>query len=167
MRTALYLRVLTAQQKPDLQRDGLRSDAERMGLEVMTEYTDVAVSGRWAGRRARTAANSLNVLGLRPSPRAPILTPIAICSMVSEDCMRTLGASVLIDPQSGDATSPVVRVRVLYRTDFDPAEYDRRLATFAHYLVKDGKGGDTPRRALWPRRRRCARLSRPRLAQSP
>ena len=50
MRTALYLRVSTAQQKPDLQRDGLRSYAERMGFEVMTEYTDVAVSGRKEGR---------------------------------------------------------------------------------------------------------------------
>ena len=50
MRTALYLRVSTAQQKPDLQRDDLRSYAERMGLEMCMEYTDVAVSGRKEGR---------------------------------------------------------------------------------------------------------------------
>jgi DNA invertase Pin-like site-specific DNA recombinase len=49
-RTALYVRVSTAQHKPDLQRDGLRSDAERLGFEVRTEYTDVAVSGRKEGR---------------------------------------------------------------------------------------------------------------------
>jgi hypothetical protein len=79
--------------------------------------------------------------------------------------MRTLGASILIDPQYRDATSPVVRVRVLYRANFDPAEYYRRLATFARYLVKDGKGGRYPRGALWPRGDRCARISRPGLAQ--
>jgi DNA invertase Pin-like site-specific DNA recombinase len=50
MRTALYLRVSTSQQKPDLQRDDLRSYAERMGLEIRVEYTDVAVSGRKEGR---------------------------------------------------------------------------------------------------------------------
>lgn len=50
MRTALYLRVSTAQQKPDLQRDDLRSYAERTGLAIITEYTDVAVSGRKEGR---------------------------------------------------------------------------------------------------------------------
>jgi DNA invertase Pin-like site-specific DNA recombinase len=50
MRTALYLRVSTAQQKPDLQRDDLHSYAGRTGLAIITEYTDVAVSGRKEGR---------------------------------------------------------------------------------------------------------------------
>jgi len=50
MRTVLYLRVSTAQQKPALQRDDLRSYAERTGLAIITEYTDVAVSGRKKGR---------------------------------------------------------------------------------------------------------------------
>lgn len=49
-RTALYLRVSTAGQKPDLQRDGLRDYAERAGLDVMRDYCDVAVSGRKEGR---------------------------------------------------------------------------------------------------------------------
>jgi DNA invertase Pin-like site-specific DNA recombinase len=50
MRTALYLRVSTAQQKPDLQRDALLSYAARTDLSVIAEYTDVAVSGRKEGR---------------------------------------------------------------------------------------------------------------------
>jgi len=50
MRTVLYLRVSTAQQKPDLQRDDLRSYARRTGLALIAEYTDVAVSGRKEGR---------------------------------------------------------------------------------------------------------------------
>jgi DNA invertase Pin-like site-specific DNA recombinase len=50
MRTVLYLRVSTAQQKPDLQRDDLRSYAERTGLTIIAEYADVAVSGRKEGR---------------------------------------------------------------------------------------------------------------------
>ena len=50
MQTALYLRVSTAQQKPDLQRDDLRSYAGRTGLAIVAEYTDVAVSGRKEGR---------------------------------------------------------------------------------------------------------------------
>ncbi|WEZ86199.1 recombinase family protein (plasmid) [Rhizobium sp. 32-5/1] len=49
-RTALYLRVSTADQKPDLQYDGLRDYAERAKLNVVGEYLDVAVSGRREGR---------------------------------------------------------------------------------------------------------------------
>lgn len=49
-RTALYLRVSTADQKPDLQYDGLRDYAKRAKLNVVGEYLDVAVSGRREGR---------------------------------------------------------------------------------------------------------------------
>ena len=49
-RTALYLRVSTAEQKPDLQYDDLRAYAERAGLDVVQDYCDVAVSGRREGR---------------------------------------------------------------------------------------------------------------------
>ena len=49
-RTALYLRVSTADQKPDLQYDGLRDYAGRAKLNVVGEYLDVAVSGRREGR---------------------------------------------------------------------------------------------------------------------
>jgi DNA invertase Pin-like site-specific DNA recombinase len=45
-RTALYLRVSTADQKPDLQYDGLRGYAARAGLDVILDYCDVAISGR-------------------------------------------------------------------------------------------------------------------------
>ena len=38
MRTALYLRISTDQQKPDLQTDGLRRYATRAGLEIVAEY---------------------------------------------------------------------------------------------------------------------------------
>ena len=46
MQTALYLRVSTAQQTPDLQDDGLRAYAARAGLEIVAMYVDHAVSGR-------------------------------------------------------------------------------------------------------------------------
>ena len=49
-RTALYLRVSTPDQKPDLQYDGLRSYAARAGLEVVRDFCDVAISGRREGR---------------------------------------------------------------------------------------------------------------------
>ena len=49
-RTAIYLRVSTADQKPDLQFDDLRAYAERAGLDIVHEYLDVAVSGRKQGR---------------------------------------------------------------------------------------------------------------------
>lgn len=49
-RTALYLRVSTAEQKPDLQYDGLRGYASRAGLDVVQDYCDVAASGRREGR---------------------------------------------------------------------------------------------------------------------
>jgi DNA invertase Pin-like site-specific DNA recombinase len=49
-RTALYLRVSTAEQKPDLQYDGLRAYAAQAGLNVVQDYCDVGVSGRREGR---------------------------------------------------------------------------------------------------------------------
>ncbi len=49
-RTAIYLRVSTAEQKPDLQFDGLRAYAERAGLDITQEYLDIAISGRKEGR---------------------------------------------------------------------------------------------------------------------
>ncbi len=49
-RTALYLRVSTSDQKPDLQYDGLHGYAERAGLEIVGDYCDIAVSGRREGR---------------------------------------------------------------------------------------------------------------------
>src|SRR5260370_2626378 len=49
-RAALYLRVSTPDQKPDLQYDGLRAYAARAGLDVVQDYCDVGVSGRREGR---------------------------------------------------------------------------------------------------------------------
>ena len=49
-RTVLYLRVSTAEQKPDLQYDGLRTYAAQAGLDVVQDYCDVGVSGRREGR---------------------------------------------------------------------------------------------------------------------
>jgi hypothetical protein len=49
-RTALYLRVSTAEQKPDLQYDGLRAYAARAGLQIVQDYCDTGVSGRREGR---------------------------------------------------------------------------------------------------------------------
>src|SRR5665811_528686 len=48
--TALYLRVSTADQKPDLQYDGLRAYAARAGLQIVRDYCDTGVSGRREGR---------------------------------------------------------------------------------------------------------------------
>jgi DNA invertase Pin-like site-specific DNA recombinase len=49
-RTAIYLRVSTAEQKPDLQYDGLSAYAAHAGLNVVQDYFDVGVSGRREGR---------------------------------------------------------------------------------------------------------------------
>ena len=48
--TALYLRVSTTEQKPDLQYDGLRAYAARAGLQIIRDYCDTGVSGRHEGR---------------------------------------------------------------------------------------------------------------------
>ena len=48
--TAIYMRVSTASQKSDLQKDGLYAYAERAGLTIISEYQDTAVSGRKEGR---------------------------------------------------------------------------------------------------------------------
>ena len=44
------MRVSPYHQKPDLQAEGLRRYATRAGVEIVTEYTDAAVSGRKEGR---------------------------------------------------------------------------------------------------------------------
>jgi DNA invertase Pin-like site-specific DNA recombinase len=50
MHTALYLRVSTAHQLPDLQTDGLCQYAARAGLTIVAEYVDRACSGRQESR---------------------------------------------------------------------------------------------------------------------
>ena len=50
MRTALYLRVSTEHQKPDLQADGMRRYAAHAELAIVAQYLDVALSGRKEGR---------------------------------------------------------------------------------------------------------------------
>jgi DNA invertase Pin-like site-specific DNA recombinase len=50
MRTALYLRVSTEHQKPDLQADGMRRYAVHADLAIVSQYLDVAISGRKEGR---------------------------------------------------------------------------------------------------------------------
>ncbi len=49
-RVALYMRVSTIEQKPDLQINELRAYAECAELEIVEEYLDVAVSGKKQGR---------------------------------------------------------------------------------------------------------------------
>ncbi|MBF0226165.1 MAG: recombinase family protein [Desulfobacterales bacterium] len=48
--TAIYIRVSTSTQKIDLQKDSLYAYAERVGLNIISEYIDIAVSGRKEGR---------------------------------------------------------------------------------------------------------------------
>lgn len=49
-RTAIYSRVSTINQKNDLQIAELYSYAERAGLDIIQEYSDIATSGRKEGR---------------------------------------------------------------------------------------------------------------------
>ena len=50
MKAAIYMRVSTADQKLDLQKDGLLAYAGRAGLEVVQRFEDIAYSGRKEGR---------------------------------------------------------------------------------------------------------------------
>jgi predicted site-specific integrase-resolvase len=52
-RTAFYLRVSTANQKPDLRSDERRAQATHATLEVIQDHCDVGVSGRREGRPQR------------------------------------------------------------------------------------------------------------------
>lgn len=49
-RTAIYMRVSTVEQKPDLQLDGLIAFAKRSELNITHQYLDMAISGRKQGR---------------------------------------------------------------------------------------------------------------------
>lgn len=52
MRAAIYIRVSTAGQNTDLQKDGLVEYTDRTKLNIVNEYVDIAVSGRKEGRPA-------------------------------------------------------------------------------------------------------------------
>jgi len=52
MKAAIYIRVSTAGQNTDLQKDGLVEYANRAKLNIIEEYVDIAVSGRKEGRPA-------------------------------------------------------------------------------------------------------------------
>lgn len=54
-RTAIYMRVSTASQKHDLQKNGLEEYAQRAELDIVEEYLDKAISGRKEGRPNLTA----------------------------------------------------------------------------------------------------------------
>lgn len=49
-KTAIYMRVSTQDQRPDLQLDGLKEYAHRAGLDITEQYLDAALSGRKEGR---------------------------------------------------------------------------------------------------------------------
>ena len=49
-RTVIYMRVSTASQNPDLQKDALYAYSRRSDLNITAEYLDIAVSGRKEGR---------------------------------------------------------------------------------------------------------------------
>lgn len=49
-KAACYIRVSTAEQNTDLQKDGLEQYAQRANLTIVNEYVDFAVSGRKEGR---------------------------------------------------------------------------------------------------------------------
>jgi hypothetical protein len=77
------------------------------------------------------------------------------------DAMRTVGKGMAIDPAYQHVTTPIVRIRVLYQSDYDATEWYEMLVKFAKYLAKDGKGPDGPAQhfgpgasdvqAFWPR----------------
>ena len=52
MRAAIYIRVSTAGQNTDLQKDGLTNYTKRAKFDIVKEYVDIAVSGRKEGRPA-------------------------------------------------------------------------------------------------------------------
>ncbi len=55
-RVAIYCRVSTLEQRPEIQRDALRSYAQSRGLEIVGEYVDHGVSG---ARDRRPALDSM------------------------------------------------------------------------------------------------------------
>lgn len=52
MKASIYIRVSTAGQNTDLQKDGLTDYAKRAKFDIVKEYVDIAVSGRKEGRPA-------------------------------------------------------------------------------------------------------------------
>src|SRR3954469_2520647 len=100
-RTALSMRVSTADQKPDLQDDDLRGYAARAGLNVVQDYCDVAVSGRREGRPPAQCPD-----GSRPEPRDRLRAGLDIRSLCSQHAPPADGARGVRPPRRAICQRP-------------------------------------------------------------
>ena len=114
IRTALYLRVSTPDQKPDLQYDGLRAYAERAGLLVVGDYCDYAVSGRRKGRP------QLNALMTSVQDQIDTDSPMGRAMFTIVGAMAELESSLISERVSAGMKAAAARGKHLGRPPLAP-----------------------------------------------
>jgi DNA invertase Pin-like site-specific DNA recombinase len=150
-RVALYARVSTTDQHPEIQIHALRAYAEARGFEVVETYIDHGVSGAKDRRPAldRLLADArrrrFDVLAITKLDRLA-RSVRHLTTMAAEP--ETLGIDLVVLDQSLDTGTPAGRL--LFNVLGSIAEFERDLNPRAH--AGRDCGGPAPRRAVRPPR---------------
>ncbi len=128
-RVAIYCRVSTLEQRPEIQRDALRSYAQSRGLEIVGEYVDHGVSG---ARDRRPALDSMLADARRRRFDAVACVKLDrlarsvrhLTTLASE--LEALGIDLVVLDQAIDTSTPAGRL--LFNDLGSIAEFERDLA---------------------------------------
>ncbi len=128
-RVAIYCRVSTLEQRPEIQRDALRSYAHSRGLEIVGEYVDHGVSG---ARDRRPALDSMLADARRRRFDAVACVKLDrlarsvrhLTTLASE--LEALGIDLVVLDQAIDTSTPAGRL--LFNVLGSIAEFERDLA---------------------------------------
>ncbi len=128
-RVAIYCRVSTLEQRPEIQRDALRSYAQSRGLEIVGEYVDHGVSG---ARDRRPALDSMLADARRRRFDAVACVKLDrlarsvrhLTTLASE--LEALGIDLVVLDQAIDTSTPAGRL--LFNVLGSIAEFERDLA---------------------------------------
>ena len=150
MRAALYARVSTADQRPEVQVAQLREYASRRGLEAV-EYVDAGISG---SRARRPALDRLLAAVHRREVDAVVVTKLDrlarsvrhLCELAAD--LEARGVALIVLDQGIDTSTP--SGRFLFHTLAAVAELERELIR------------ERTRSGLAAARRRGATIGRPR-----
>jgi len=151
-RIALYARVSTTDQRPEIQLHGLRLYAEARGLEVAEEYVDHGVSGAKDRRPAldRLVAGArrrrFDAIGISKLDR--LARSVRHLTALGAE-LEALGVDLIVIDQSIDTSTPAGRL--LFNVLGSIAEFERDLI---RERVNQG---------IAAARRRGAKLGRPRV----
>lgn len=112
MRVALYTRVSTADQHPEIQAEALAAYAEARGLEVVATYTDHGVSGAKSKRpaldRMMAAARKRQFDAIAITKLDRLARSVHHLTALGKE-LEALGVDLIVTEQGIDTTTPAGR----------------------------------------------------------